>query len=872
MEVSIIIPVYNHLDLTRECLDSLKETTAGIDYEVILVDDGSAPDIKAGLQDLAGERVKLITSPLNQGYAHANNLGALHAKGKYLVLANNDLVFLKGWLPPMLAAFRKLARPGIVGNVQLNAKTGEVDHAGIEVTIDTSLRHIQTVPSTLGRTPAYSRVHLITAACCAIPRKLFLDLGGFDEAFLNGGEDVDLCFRVRQLGLKIYVSNKSRVRHHVSFTRHGRNLNTEANSRLVQRKWDKLIATHAASQWPDQYLKETLAAPLSALNPQRTYDAALRFLTLRKGPSPVALTLANCELHRKERHWKSLLDGMSDSQIRKEERNMHASPLQDSYKINGLYPTEDKPGVWIREQAQFTLPRGTLLSSITLSGTLHPDTDGAPETRGELGLQVTVNGIGTKFFTKLETGEFKLHFPDPPARADEPVQIELKLLGTARSNTYAYLGRVLANKGYIPSPIRGKLAKYRPQALNKRLCIEKLDLNGQNVFNFALNPTNPLNTEYALEHAELGVNLVGWFKAQLGIGESARLAAKVLKNTQLPYALVPLKVNCMASQGDTSLDAELQDSNPHPINIFHIDAPQSADIDHHHSPQFRKGKRNIAYWAWELPDFPDRWIKYFQYFDEIWTPSDFVRNAVAMKSPVPVLTMPHCIDFEIPAGDYREILGLPKDQFLFCFAYDLNSYQERKNPKAIIEAYRQAFTGNPIAKDVGLVIKIHSSGRNQENLKELKALLADIPNYHLIDRTLSREDTYGLMKACDSYVSLHRSEGFGLTVAESMFLGKPVISTNWSATSEFVNAENGCPVAFKLKELERDFGPYEKGQLWADPDPADAARQMLRLATDPELAARLGQNARQTIKELYSPQRLSSLYENRFRALALWQR
>src|SRR5690606_10280497 len=112
-------------------------------------------------------------------------------------------------------------------------------------------------------------------------------------------------------------------------------------------------------------------------------------------------------------------------------------------------------------------------------------------------------------------------------------------------------------------------------------------------------------------------------------------------------------------------------------------------IDHHHGEAFRRGRYNIGYWAWELPEFPDRWTRFFQYFDEIWAPSDFARAAIAMKSPVPVLSMPHCIEIDLPERDYRAELGLPKDAFLFSFAYDLNSYQERKNPRAVIEAFKR---------------------------------------------------------------------------------------------------------------------------------------------------------------------------------------
>jgi glycosyltransferase involved in cell wall biosynthesis len=355
----------------------------------------------------------------------------------------------------------------------------------------------------------------------------------------------------------------------------------------------------------------------------------------------------------------------------------------------------------------------------------------------------------------------------------------------------------------------------------------------------------------------------------LGVGESARLAAKAIDTTSIGTALVPLKVNCLASREDHSLSSRLVEHNPYPINVFHIDAPQSTDIDHHHGENFRKGKRNIAYWAWELPDFPDSWMKYFKYYDEIWTPSNFVRDSVTMKSPLPVLTIPHCIDFETPQKPDREKFFLPSDKYLFLFAYDLNSYQPRKNPKATIRAFKKAFAGKE-GQDVGLVIKTHSIEGNKEAFKELQSHLKGIENVYLIDRRLSREDVYNLMYSVDAYVSLHRAEGFGLTVAESMYLGKPVISTNWSATTEFLNQSNGCPVDFNLVELEKNFGPYTQGQIWADPSSEHAAELMRKLFKDRKFAKDLGEKAAIAIRNQFSPKIIGKIYEKRLKSFALW--
>ena len=232
--------------------------------------------------------------------------------------------------------------------------------------------------------------------------------------------------------------------------------------------------------------------------------------------------------------------------------------------------------------------------------------------------------------------------------------------------------------------------------------------------------------------------------------------------------------------------------------------------------------------------------------------------------------MPHAIGFARPTDSVaalRARFGLPTDRFLFLFLYDLNSYSERKNPRAVLEAYRRAF---PSARDVGVVIKVHNRAGNPEAFARLEAEAAALPGAMLISETLARADIYALEAACDCFVSLHRSEGFGLAIAESMYLGKPVISTDWSASAEFVDERNGCPVQAKLVTLEKNVGPYAKGQTWADPDVEHASWWMRRLVAEPALCEQLGSNARATIEERFAPAVIGARYRRRLEAIAGW--
>src|SRR6185503_6112602 len=139
----------------------------------------------------------------------------------------------------------------------------------------------------------------------------------------------------------------------------------------------------------------------------------------------------------------------------------------------------------------------------------------------------------------------------------------------------------------------------------------------------------------------------------------------------------------------------------------------------------------------------------------------------------------------------------------------------------------------------------------------------------LLTETLSRQDVYELEAACDAFVSLHRSEGFGLGLAESMYLGKPVVGTNWSGNTDFMNHKNSCPVNYDLVVLDRDHGPYKKGQFWAEADVDHAAWYMKKLVDDRAFARQIGARAKAHLTDSFSPRAIGLKYLDRLRLLGL---
>ena len=520
---------------------------------------------------------------------------------------------------------------------------------------------------------------------------------------------------------------------------------------------------------------------------------------------------------------------------------------------------------WLRDRATLHLPPLGGVRGLVLRGEFrsHPAARGL-ETAPP-GLAVFVNDRPAGSLTALPPGPWSLTLALP---ASDRATLSLRLTGIAVTNTLAWLGRL---SGLAP------LQRFRAQNKNRQLRLLSLaTLDGELIYDFSVRHA-PYSAAYARAHAQLGLNIAGFLTADLGLGESARCMVRAADAAALPSALVPLKLHCKNRLGDPTYNARLQDDNPHDVNVVHLDPPAARDLDHHHGPAFRAGKYNIGYFAWELPEFPDAWTSAFDYFDEIWTPSDFVTAALLLKSPLPVLTMPHAISFARPletvggalrpdsVATLRARLGLPAGKFLFLTLFDLNSYAERKNPRAVIAAFRLAALP---AAGAALVIKVQNVAGNEAAFAALQASLADLPHTVLLTATLSRADIYALEAACDCFVSLHRSEGFGLAVAEAMYLGKPVIATDWSATAEFVDASNGCPVRAPLVTLDRNHGPYGKGSTWADPDPAHAAEHMRRLFADPTLCATLGAAARATIEARFSPAVIGARYRRRLEAIA----
>jgi GT2 family glycosyltransferase len=261
----VVIPLYNCLPLTQAMLASLRATLpADLTHEIILIDDGSTDGTREWLATLREENFHVLLNERNLGYAATNNRAVAAARGEFLALLNNDLVLLPGWLEPMFAAHASLRRcAGLIGNVQLDARTGAVDHAGLVIGVTGKPTHVRTIPNAISRwiRPVRS-VPAVTGACMLVERALWRQLGGFDENYVNGGEDIDLCFRARAAGRVSAVALRSVVRHHISASP-GRKAHDEQNSYRLARRWGNEFLVAGRRAWCRAYLAQAMLVPHS---------------------------------------------------------------------------------------------------------------------------------------------------------------------------------------------------------------------------------------------------------------------------------------------------------------------------------------------------------------------------------------------------------------------------------------------------------------------------------------------------------------------------------------------------------------------------------------------------------------------------------
>jgi glycosyltransferase involved in cell wall biosynthesis len=341
-----------------------------------------------------------------------------------------------------------------------------------------------------------------------------------------------------------------------------------------------------------------------------------------------------------------------------------------------------------------------------------------------------------------------------------------------------------------------------------------------------------------------GVSVFGYFTAELGMGELGRLVVDAVKASGIPHSTVvsELTSNRKFARFDGS-----SSSLRYSIDIAVINADQMNVWSQTHRRSSARLNKTVGVWAWEVEKFPQEFSSAFSLVDEIWTISEFSRQAIAKGSPKPVYVLP----MPKPQRDVKALIGLDRLKYgigsgpYFLVMFDFLSVLERKNPFAAIEAFRQAF--NP-SENIQLVIKTINGNLREHDREQLRYAARDVPNIVLIDEYMLHGEVLSLMHGATAYVSLHRAEGYGLTCAEAMALGVPVIATRYSGNLDFMSDENSLLVDFELTPIGDTTGTYPSSARWAEPDVSMAARYMRDVLEDRVLARHIGVAARESIE------------------------
>ncbi|MEA2319153.1 MAG: hypothetical protein QOD44_3342 [Solirubrobacteraceae bacterium] len=349
----------------------------------------------------------------------------------------------------------------------------------------------------------------------------------------------------------------------------------------------------------------------------------------------------------------------------------------------------------------------------------------------------------------------------------------------------------------------------------------------------------------------LGVNLAGYFGATVGLAEAVRQIAGALEAAGVAVAPVELVHSAAPRSAVAPGAAAVATPAPvHPVTVVCV-SPEGMAAARSQQPAAFDGPRVVGMWWWEVLAFPGRFARAFDGVDEVWVGSRFVADVLGAVAPVPVVRMPLPVAAPRPAAVGREALGLPPG-FLFGFVFDYASVAGRKNPLGLIEAFRRAFPEGG-GDQPSLVLKTLGGDRHPADHAAVLTAAAGHPRTHVIDRHVSSEEKDALIGHLDCYVSLHRSEGFGLTMAEAALLGTPVIATDYGGPRDFLTPFNSFPVDNRVVPIGPGHDPYPADGEWAEPDLDHAAALMRRVVAEPGEARARSERARADVEREHAP-------------------
>jgi glycosyltransferase involved in cell wall biosynthesis len=356
------------------------------------------------------------------------------------------------------------------------------------------------------------------------------------------------------------------------------------------------------------------------------------------------------------------------------------------------------------------------------------------------------------------------------------------------------------------------------------------------------------------------VGFIGPWNYSNGLAVASRGYVSALRHTGLAINFEPIRRPFHIHQQVTPAVDMCDFTGPPDVAIVHLNPDGwSGLLTERQRRTIYEAKLSIGVWVWEMANLPEDWFPFFDQVRAIWAPSRYCADIFSTRARVPIDVIPHVVT--VPPLDpdpirvdmLRRGLGLSEGDRIILYAFDGSSYLVRKNPFALVRSFAQSgLAGN--GWRLALKAKHLSDSPVQGEL--LRQQVERTQGVVLIDRAVSKATMSQLMRTADIYASPHCSEGFGLTIAEAMAMGKLVVATDYSGSSDFLDAECGFPIRYQLRSLDDDCGHYTRdGGVWAHVDEEHFTESLIEAAgliTAGDM--RLGDAARRRICDLFSPQ------------------
>lgn len=368
----------------------------------------------------------------------------------------------------------------------------------------------------------------------------------------------------------------------------------------------------------------------------------------------------------------------------------------------------------------------------------------------------------------------------------------------------------------------------------------------------ALATPTPIRVSTQPKAVREGVRFIGYVEGALGLGQSLRANMTAAETAGMDFAIYPFRKGIETRMIGPFMPHRYDFEQPYEVNVILVACDQLPAVYSSLDPALLSQSYNILCPYWELPRAPEAWREYLAQIHEIWAPNAFIAKAFSHIFDGPIVIVPAAMDDTGSDHPARAHYGLDEGRFYFMFSFDYFSSPARKNPLGVLRAFREAFPRGD--ENVGLVIK---SVGAPDHFREIKSEIAEAierdPRIKLFDENMPRDEMLGLIHASDSYVSLHRAEGFGLGMAEALTFGRIVIGTDFSGNQDFLSEETGYPVPYRLRPLQPDEYHWSEGQSWAEPDHDAAVRIMRIVAANPAEGLRRGKAGQDRVLQRYSP-------------------